>query len=58
MKKLKIIIELTLKGDMDDQDTLKEDLYQRLQSDMEEDDLQYEVVDPEEIGRASCRERV
>jgi|GEM_PF-5789503 len=48
MKKLKIIIELTLKGDMDDQDTLKEDLYQRLQSDMEEDDLQYEVVDPEE----------
>ena len=48
MKKLKIIIEFTLKGDMDDQDTLKEDLYQRLQSDMEEDDLQYEVVDPEE----------
>lgn len=48
MKKLKVIIELTLKGDLDDLETLKEDLYQRLQSDMEEDDLQYEVVDPEE----------
>lgn len=48
MKKLKVIIELAIKGDPEDTETLKEDIYQRLQGDMEEDDLQYEVIDPEE----------
>lgn len=48
MKKLKVIIEFSIKGDLDDSDTLKEDIYQRLQGDMEEDELKYEVIDPEE----------
>lgn len=48
MKKLKILIELTIKGDPEDHETIKEDVYQQLQEFMEEDDLNFEVVDPEE----------
>lgn len=48
MQKLKIVIELIIKGDPKDLDTLKEDIYQRLQGDMEEDDLAYEIVEDED----------
>jgi hypothetical protein len=48
MKKLKVVIELTIKGDVDDTDTIKEDVYTQLQELMEEDDLHYDVIDPDE----------
>ena len=48
MKKLKVIIELTIKGDMEDEEQIKEDVYAQLQEQMEEGDLSYEVVDPDE----------
>lgn len=48
MKKLKVIVELTIKGDMDDEEQIKEDVYALLQEQMEEGDLSYDVVDPDE----------
>ena len=48
MKTLKVVIELEVKGDENDPDTLKEDIYERLQELMEEDDLPFEVVPSED----------
>lgn len=47
MKRLKVTIELDIKGDIEDTETIKEDVYQQLQELMEEGDLNYEVIDPE-----------
>lgn len=44
MKTLKVIIELELKGDEEDQETLKEDVYNYLQELMEDDSLDFTVV--------------
>lgn len=48
MRKLKVLIELIIKGDPEDKETIKEDVYQQLQELMEEDELNYDVQDPEE----------
>lgn len=48
MKKLKILIEFPIKGDPNDSETIKEDVYQQLQEMMEEDDLKFDVIDPDE----------
>lgn len=48
MKKLNITIKFKIKGDPEDIDTIKEDVYQYLQELMEEDDLPFEVDHEEE----------
>lgn len=48
MKTLKVIVELEIKGDTNDQDTLKEDVYQYIQELIEEDSLEFQVLDEEE----------
>ena len=48
MKNLKIVIELEMKGDEEDEDTLKADLYEYLQELIEEDDLEFTVVPSED----------
>lgn len=48
LKKLKVTIELTIKGDIEDDEQIKEDVYSQLQELMEEDELDYDVVDPDE----------
>jgi hypothetical protein len=48
MKKLKVIIQLEMKGDENDEETLKEDIYQYLQELIDEDSLEFEVVEDEE----------
>lgn len=48
MKNLKITIEFEVKGDLDDEDTLKEDIYNTLQEMMESDQLSYEAEEDEE----------
>lgn len=48
MQKLKVVIELEIKGDLGDEDTIREDVYQYLQELMEEGELSYEVSPTEE----------
>lgn len=48
MKTLKVLVELEIKGDENDEETLKEDLYQRIQELIEEDDLPFNVFPSED----------
>lgn len=48
MKNLKISIELEVKGDLDDRETLKDEVYNKLQELMEEGDLEFLVNDEDE----------
>lgn len=43
MKKLEITIKLKIKGDPEDTDTVREDVYEYLQELMEEGELAYEI---------------
>jgi hypothetical protein len=48
MKTLRVVIELELKGDEDDQETLKDSVYQYIQELIEADELEYTVVADDE----------
>lgn len=48
MKTLKVIIQLELKGDEDDMDLLREDVKDLLQEQIDEDELEFEVIDMED----------
>lgn len=48
MKRLKITIEFEIKGDLDDMDTLKDDVIDRVMSDIDEDELEFSIEDLDE----------
>lgn len=48
MKTLKVLVELELKGDEDDMETLREDVKDLLQELIDEDEIKFEVIDIEE----------
>lgn len=48
MKKLKIAVEVYVKSDEDDEEMLKQDVYEHIQGLIDEDDLEFEVVHDED----------
>lgn len=49
MKTLRILIHpIEIKGDLEDPDTLQQDLYERVQTMVEAETLSYEIMDEEE----------
>lgn len=48
MKNLKITIDLRVKGDPDDMEDLKEEVYNKLLTDIDSGDLDFEIEDLDE----------